>query len=34
MQKAVDKENYLTNDERVLINNFIDKIRKELKIIK
>ena len=26
MQKAVDKENYLTNDERVLINNFIDKI--------
>ena len=34
MQKAVDKENYLTNDERVLINNFIDKIKKELKIIK
>ena len=34
MQKAVDKENYLTNDERVLINNFIDKIRKELKILK
>ena len=34
MQKAVDKENYLTYDERVLINNFIDKIKKELKIIK
>lgn len=34
MQKAVDKENYLSNDERILINNFIEKIKKELKIIK
>ena len=34
MQKAVDKENYLSNDERILINNFIEKIQKELKIIK
>ena len=34
MQKAVDKENYLTNDERILINNFIDKIKKELKFTK
>ena len=31
MQKAVDKENYLTEDERVLINRFISKIRNELK---
>ena len=30
MQKAIDKENYLTNEERVLINNFINKIKKEL----
>ena len=30
MQKAIDKENYLTKDERVLINNFINKIKKEL----
>ncbi len=34
MQKAVNKENYLTNDERILINNFTDKIKKELEIIK
>ena len=34
MQKAVNKENYLSNDERILINNFIEKIKKELKIIK
>ena len=27
MQKAIDKENYLTEDERVLINRFISKIR-------
>ena len=31
MQKAIDKENYLTDDERVLINKFISKIRSELK---
>ena len=34
MQKAVDKENYLSNDERILINNFIKKIKKELEIVK
>ena len=32
MQKAVDKDNYLSNDERVLIRNFIKKIKKELEI--
>ena len=30
MQKAVDKDNYLSNDERVLIRNFIKKIKQEL----
>jgi hypothetical protein len=30
MEKATKKENYLTEDERVLINNFILKIKKEL----
>ncbi len=30
MQKAIDKENYLTEDERVLINKFIGKIKNEL----
>ena len=30
MGKVVDKENYLTEDERVLINKFISKIKKEL----
>ena len=30
MQKAIDKENYLTEDERVLINKFIGKITNEL----
>ena len=30
MQKAIDKEDYLSSDERVLINDFINKIRKEL----
>jgi hypothetical protein len=30
MQKAIDKENYLSNNERILINNFIKKIKKEL----
>jgi hypothetical protein len=30
MEKATKKENYLTEDERILINNFISKIKKEL----
>ena len=30
MKKANEKENYLTEDERILINNFISKIKKEL----
>ena len=30
MEKVVNKENYLTEDERILINNFISKIKKEL----
>ena len=30
MEKAVNKENYLKKDERVLINKFIDKIKSEL----
>ena len=30
MEKAINKENYLTEDERLLINNFIIKIKKEL----
>ena len=34
MQKAIDKENYLSSDERVLINDFINKIRRELEIKK
>ena len=34
MQKAIDKENYLTEDERILINKFISKIRNELKSVK
>ena len=33
MQKAIDKENYLTEDERVLINKFISKIKNELKSV-
>ena len=32
MQKAVDKDNYLSNEERVLIRNFIRKIKQELEI--
>ena len=32
MQKAVDKDNYLSNEERVLIKNFIKKIKQELEI--
>ena len=31
MKKAVKKENYLDEDERILINNFIKKIKNELK---
>ena len=30
MQKAVDRENYLKEDERILINDFLKKIKKEL----
>ena len=30
IEKAVDKENYLNQEERVLINKFIQKIKKEL----
>ena len=34
MQKAIDKENYLSSDERILKNDFINKIRRELEIKK
>ena len=30
MSKATNKENYLTEDERILINEFVSKIKKEL----
>ena len=30
MKKAVEKENYLKQDERILINEFINKIKSEL----
>lgn len=30
MKKAIEKENYLKEDERILINNFINKIKSEL----
>ena len=30
MKKANEKENFLNEEERVLINNFINKIKKEL----
>ena len=33
MQKAIDKENYLAEDERILINKFILKIKNELKSV-
>ena len=33
MEKAVKKENYLDEDERILINNFIKKIKNELKSV-
>jgi len=32
MEKAIKKENYLTIDERVLINKFISKIKNELSL--
>ncbi len=34
MQKAIKKENYLKEDERILINNFINKIKSELNSVK
>ena len=34
MEKATEKENYLTEDERVLINKFISKIKSELNTVK
>ena len=30
MKRATEKENYLTEDERILINEFISKIKNEL----
>lgn len=30
MKKAIEKENYLKEEERILINNFINKIKSEL----
>ncbi|MDA8764553.1 hypothetical protein N9M72_00440 [Candidatus Pelagibacter bacterium] len=32
MKKATDKENYLDEEERILINDFIKKIKKELEL--
>ena len=32
MRKAIKKENYLTDDERYLISNFIKKIKDELSL--
>ena len=34
MKKAIKKENYLKEEERVLINNFIKKIQSELNSVK
>ena len=34
MEKAVKKENYLKEDERILINKFINKIKTELNSVK
>ncbi len=34
MQKAIDKENYLTKEERILINKFLNKIKNELNSVK
>ena len=33
MEKAIKKENYLDEDERILINQFIKKIKNELKSV-
>ncbi len=34
MRKAIKRENYLKEDERILINNFIKKINDELNSVK
>lgn len=34
MKKAIEKENYLKEEERVLINKFIEKIKTELNSVK
>ena len=34
MEKAIEKENYLTEEERILINKFISKIKNELNTAK
>jgi len=34
MQKGIDKESYFTQEEKILISNFIKKIRKELSLDK
>ena len=34
MRKAIEKENYLKEDERILINQFLDKVKKELNSVK
>ena len=34
MEKATKKENYLTEEERLLINKFISKIKNELELAK
>ena len=33
MSKAIEKENYLTEEERILINKFISKIKRELSTV-
>ena len=33
LKKAIEKENYLTEDERYLISNFIKKIQEELSTV-
>jgi hypothetical protein len=33
MQKGVSKENYLSDEERILINKFMNKIQNELKSV-
>ena len=32
MRKGIEKENYFTEDERILISDFINKINKELSL--